>query len=81
MKATGAITASIVDIGHHLGMTVIAEGVETEEQLDMLSGMGCDQAQGFLFSRGLPTEEFERFASETGRQTNGAPESLPLAIA
>ena len=80
-KSDRAITASIVDIGHHLGMTVIAEGVETEEQLDVLSGMGCDQAQGFLFSRGLPTEEFERFSSEAGRQTNDVPESLPLAIA
>ncbi len=76
-----AITASIVDIGHHLGMTVIAEGVETQEQLDVLGAMRCDQAQGFFFSRGLPTDEFERFPSETGLQTSGSAGPLPLAIA
>ena len=57
-------TASIIDIGHHLSMTVITEGVETQEQLDMLEAMGCDQAQGFFFSRGLPAEEFRWFLAE-----------------
>ena len=60
-RSDRAITASIIDIGHHLGMTVIAEGVETEEQLEILQGMGCDQAQGFLFGKGLPAPEFEAF--------------------
>ena len=67
-----AITASIVDIGHHLGMTVIAEGVETQEQLDMLGTMGCDQAQGFFFSRGLPAEDFRRFPTQTGIRPTGS---------
>ena len=67
-----AITASIIDIGHHLGMTVIAEGVETQEQLDVLGTMGCNQAQGFLFSRALPTEEFTRFPTETGLCPTGS---------
>ena len=66
-----AITASIIDIGHHLGMTVIAEGVETQEQLDLLGMMGCDQAQGFFFSQALPAEEFKRFPTETGVRTTG----------
>ena len=66
-----AITASIIDIGHHLDMTVIAEGVETQQQLDMLGAMGCDQAQGFFFSRGLPAEEFERFLAETRVHATG----------
>jgi EAL domain-containing protein (putative c-di-GMP-specific phosphodiesterase class I) len=42
-----------IEIGHQLGMTVTAEGVETETQLDFLRHKGCDRAQGFLFSRPL----------------------------
>lgn len=42
------IVAAVIDLGHALGLTVCAEGVETEQQLDMLTGLGCDQAQGFL---------------------------------
>ena len=64
-----AITASIVDIGHHLRLTVIAEGVETQEQLARLGAMGCDQAQGFLFSEGLPSEDFRRFVAGYVGQT------------
>ena len=63
-KSARAITASIIDIGHHLHLTVIAEGVETQAQLDLLAAKGCDQAQGFFFSRGLPFEEFRRFLAE-----------------
>jgi EAL domain-containing protein (putative c-di-GMP-specific phosphodiesterase class I)/CheY-like chemotaxis protein len=43
-----------IEIGHELGMTVTAEGVETEAQLEFLRRKGCDRAQGFLFSRALP---------------------------
>ncbi len=46
-----------IEIGHELGMTVTAEGVETEEQLEFLRQKGCDHAQGFLFSRALPPAE------------------------
>ena len=63
-ESARAITASIIDIGHHLRLTVIAEGVETQEQLALLGAMGCDQAQGFLFSQGLPSAEFRRFLAE-----------------
>ena len=45
------IAQSIVTLGHGLGIKVIAEGVETEEQLDMLRRMECDQAQGYLLCR------------------------------
>ena len=81
-----AITASIIDIGHHLGMTVIAEGVETQEQLDVLGTMGCDQAQGFFFSRGIPAEEFTRFPTQSGirptesRQTGRPQLELVLSL-
>jgi len=46
-----------IEIGHELGMQVIGEGVETQEQLDILREKGCDIAQGFFFSRPLPAKE------------------------
>jgi EAL domain-containing protein (putative c-di-GMP-specific phosphodiesterase class I) len=46
-----------IEIGHELGMKVIAEGVETEEQLEFLRANGCDLAQGYFFSRPMPLED------------------------
>jgi len=46
-----------IEMGRDLTMHVIAEGVETEEQLDILRLFGCDSAQGYLFSRAVPAEE------------------------
>ena len=53
-----AIVQAIVDTGHALGLGVVAEGVETEAQRSLLVAMGCDQAQGYLFSQPLPEEQF-----------------------
>ena len=47
----------IIEMGHELEMEVIAEGVETEEQFEMLKDRGCDGVQGFYFSRALPPDE------------------------
>jgi EAL domain-containing protein (putative c-di-GMP-specific phosphodiesterase class I) len=49
-----AIARTIVDLGRSLGLTVIAEGVETREQHDMLAGFGCHVFQGYLFGRPAP---------------------------
>ena len=53
-----AISAAIIAMGHSLGMTVLAEGVETEEQLAFLRARGCDTYQGYLCSRPLPAADF-----------------------
>ncbi|MDA8255427.1 MAG: EAL domain-containing protein [Betaproteobacteria bacterium] len=47
-------------LGHSLGLTVVAEGVETESQLEYLEAIGCDAYQGFLFARPMPAGEIER---------------------
>jgi EAL domain-containing protein (putative c-di-GMP-specific phosphodiesterase class I) len=46
-----------IEIGHELDMKVVAEGVETSEQLEFLRSKGCDIAQGYLFSRPLPAKD------------------------
>jgi PAS domain S-box-containing protein len=52
----GVIVASTVSLAHRIGVTCVAEGVETVDQLELLRKMGCDYAQGYLFSRPLPAE-------------------------
>ncbi len=56
-----AIVRSIISLGHQFKLQVIAEGVETLEQLDFLRVRGCDEIQGYYFSRPLPVKEFEIF--------------------
>lgn len=53
------IVAMIVSLAHTLGLKVIAEGVEEDEQMTLLRELGCDQIQGYLFSRPLPANEIE----------------------
>jgi diguanylate cyclase (GGDEF)-like protein len=52
-----AIVRSTIELAHDLGLTVVAEGVETEEVVERLTGFGCDTAQGFFLSHPLPAEE------------------------
>jgi diguanylate cyclase (GGDEF)-like protein len=66
-----AIVRAIIDLGHALDLTVIAEGVETKEQLQYLSALECDVVQGFLFSKALSASAFEELLMEQKRVTSG----------
>jgi len=55
-----AIAQAVINLGHSLDLKVIAEGVETQEQLDFLRDHGCDEKQGYLISRPVPAEDFAR---------------------
>jgi diguanylate cyclase (GGDEF)-like protein/PAS domain S-box-containing protein len=54
-----ALCEAIIVMAHKLGLKVIAEGIETKQQRDLLSAAGCDYGQGHFFSKALPAEEFE----------------------
>ncbi|MBO1926862.1 bifunctional diguanylate cyclase/phosphodiesterase [Thiomicrorhabdus sp. 6S2-11] len=60
-KDDQAITSGIINMGHNLGLSVLAEGVETAAQLDILKELGCDEIQGFYFSKPLPFHELTAF--------------------
>jgi EAL domain-containing protein (putative c-di-GMP-specific phosphodiesterase class I) len=64
-------------MAHKLGLKVVAEGVETELQRDLLRQISCDYAQGFLFSRAVPASEFETLRPDSGpSEHHSLPESL-----
>ena len=56
-----ALCRAIIVMAHELGLTVVAEGVETEEQRDLLIGIGCDYGQGYWFAKPLGAHAFELF--------------------
>ncbi len=58
-----AITTALIQMGHNLNLQVIAEGVETELELEFLQKYNCDAMQGFLFSRPVTAGEFKKFLS------------------
>jgi len=62
-----AIVSAIIRMAHALGMQTTAEGVETPAQLDFLRQQGCDEAQGYHFSRPLAAPDFEHFLRDYGR--------------
>jgi EAL domain-containing protein (putative c-di-GMP-specific phosphodiesterase class I) len=78
-----AIVRAIVDLGHSLGLAVIAEGVEEEAARDALRSMRCDGIQGFLVSRPLPIDRFEAWLSTRTAPAVDYPmrsESVPMRV-
>lgn len=56
------VAQSIIALGHGLGLTIVAEGVENGQQLEWLKAQGCDEIQGFVFSKPLVVDQFEQLA-------------------
>jgi diguanylate cyclase (GGDEF)-like protein len=69
---TGAIIQSIVTLGHALGMSVLAEGVETDEQRVLLRLAGCDEMQGYLFAKPRPAETIDKFLARPAAAARAA---------
>ena len=71
------ITKAIIQLGHSLNLEVIAEGVETAQQLEFLREWGCDEAQGYHFSRPIPPDELAVLL-EAERDERGEPKQAAL---
>jgi len=72
------IVQTILELARVLGMDVVAEGIETEEQLQLLQQMGCRYGQGFLFSPPLPASEIEKLLD--GRDSSFASGFMPVGL-
>ncbi|MFG6442350.1 putative bifunctional diguanylate cyclase/phosphodiesterase [Roseateles sp. LKC17W] len=73
-----AIVNAVIELAHALGLEVVAEGVETEGQADVLRAKRCDKLQGFLFARPMPAQELARWAmqSQSGDAKLGFSDSI-----
>ena len=71
-----AIIKAVIGLGHSLGMSMTAEGVETEEQLNAVREQGCDEVQGFLFSPPIPPAAVQALLE--GTEGRGFGERRPL---
>jgi diguanylate cyclase (GGDEF)-like protein len=76
--ASHTIVTAVIQLAHDLGMTVVAEGVETAEQHLELSGLGCDSCQGFYFARPAPASSLDRLLQQ---QPDGSHPLLPATTA
>jgi diguanylate cyclase (GGDEF)-like protein len=73
-EESSEIVKTIVTLAHNLNLDVIAEGVETIEQLEKLRSFGCRYAQGYLFAKPMPQEEMDKVLT----RTNWLPEGIPV---
>jgi EAL domain-containing protein (putative c-di-GMP-specific phosphodiesterase class I) len=63
-RSNAAVTSGVIALGHSLQLTVLAEGVETAEQLEFLRSKGCDELQGYYFSKPVSAADFERLVAQ-----------------
>ncbi len=75
-----AITRAIIGLGHTLGLRVVAEGVETRQEVDILFDEGCDEFQGFFYAQPMPAPEFEAWAASRGTAVGAQAEVTPGAV-
>ncbi len=69
----------IVKLAHSLGMYVVAEGIETQKQIELLRNMNCDAVQGYVYSRPMPLKEFElKYGESMKKKESRKKEKLPL---
>ena len=74
-----SIVESVISMAHLIGMSVVTEGVETEEQKESLLALGDNYAQGFFFYRPMPREQFEELISDPSNVTSGYGEKTAKA--
>lgn len=74
---TRAIVAGTVELAHHLGLRLVAEGVEDHDTEALLRGLGCDRAQGYLHARPMPVDAFAAWLDE---RRAARPEPAPLVL-
>jgi len=71
---SAAVVRATIELARDLGMRVVAEGVETHDQVERLIALGCDDAQGFWFGRPMTAEQFENHAAALASEFDGEPE-------
>jgi diguanylate cyclase (GGDEF)-like protein len=77
----GEIVRTVIALAKTLGLSVVAEGIETIHQLHQLRVLGCEYGQGYLFSRPVPVDEVERIITDKDRWQNIIPDNNPAVLA
>jgi EAL domain-containing protein (putative c-di-GMP-specific phosphodiesterase class I) len=80
-RADLAIVRAMTVLGHSLGMRIVAEGVETREQLASLGEVGIDQIQGYLIGKPMATEELVKLAHQISARAAARPSAASMAAA
>jgi diguanylate cyclase (GGDEF)-like protein/PAS domain S-box-containing protein len=77
-QADAVLVRSAVDLGHNLGLSVVAEGVEDASTLDALHALGCDIAQGYFVARPMPAEKFDAWIAAGPYKPNPLSDDEPV---